>query len=204
MSVKIKLDLTGLNSAQLAELEEAMADRAGLNAEVAAGAESFLKAKGAEKAAATHGSANRLGAKPTGHLEKAYQDITAESNAEGAYLLIPSDSRLRAAFGPYSLDTPTATGKEYYTIPVSGAAYGRRAGEFTDLFPLRVGPRQTPILARDLGGGRLETMYLLTKHIDVEEDPTLIPFDALLEEASTRAEQWHDALVEKLLATAAA
>ena len=83
--------------------------------------------------------------------------LDPELRCSGPYpvadVLVPGASRLRAAFGPYTLDTPTATGKQAYTIPVSGDAYGHRAGEFTDLFPVRLGPQKTPFLARDLGRG---------------------------------------------------
>jgi hypothetical protein len=65
-----------------------------------------------------------------------------------------------------------------------------------------VGPRQTPILASDLGGGRLETMYLLTKKVDVKEDPTLIPFEQLHDQAETTTQEWADRKAEETLLAA--
>jgi hypothetical protein len=51
------------------------------------------------------------------------------------------------------------------------------------LFAVPVGPRKTLTLSRSRGEGRLEVMYVLVPKATLPEDPTLIPFQELAEEA---------------------
>ena len=196
MSLRVDIDTSGLDAGDLAVLEARMRDGAGLHARMAGDAEIFVKERGKVTAAGEHRSAQRLGAQPTGHLSAAYEGIEGVSTAESASLLVPGATRLRAAFGRYVI-TPK-NGSKFLTIPVAREAYGKRAGEFDDLFFLRVGPRKTPILARDSGPG-LQTMYFLTPKAEIPEDKNLIPFDDLAEEARDSAEAFIDeAILEAL------
>jgi hypothetical protein len=182
----ITIDLTNTAAEALQAIHTRLADSGNIHAAMAGSAERFIKNFGTEAASARHGSANRLGAKPTGHLTKAYQDIEAQSDASSARLLVPRASRLRAAFGGYTV-RPGA-GKTYLTIPVAAEAYGKRAGEIQGLEFMRVGPKKTPILARPDGNGRITTFYLLAKEADIPADEGLIPFDDMTAQAADAAE----------------
>ena len=187
MSLRVTLDFADLASDDLRAIAGELQRPAALHGAMAAGSEKWLKETGRDIAAGEHDSANRLGAAPTGHLAKAYEQIESQSSAAGASLLVPRASRLRAAFGPYvALPGP---GKKYLTIPVAREAYGRRAGEFDDLTFMRVGPRKTPLLAKKAGDS-FETMYLLVEQANIPEDKALIPFDELAEAAGIEAERY--------------
>lgn len=212
MSLRVTLDFADLASDELRAIANELQRPAGVNAAMAAGTEQWIKETGAVIASHEHDSADRLGANPTGHLGKAYEQIESQSSAAGAVLLVPRASRLRAAFGPYVL-TP-GPGKTYLTIPVARDAYGRRAGEFDDLFFARVGPKKQPVLvrrhefadatpqSRSAKGKRydrnkpLEVMYALVTEANIPEDPALIPFDKLTDAAALSAEKYIDAILE--------
>lgn len=196
MSLRIDLTMDGLAPEELATLRATLADPAPLHAQIAGDAERFVKTIGPKIAARQHRTAWTLGANPTGHLAEAYQAVEGQSSAAAAVLVAPRNTRLRAAFGAYTVRPQKA---KYLTLPVNREAYGRRAGEFEDLFPVRVGPRKTLVLARDTGSG-IETMYLLTKQANIKEDKTLLPFDELAEAARDSAEEFIDAAVERSLA----
>ena len=197
MSLKVTLETTGMTPEQLGALDARMADHAALNQRVAGDAERFVRLRGPQVAATRHRTAESLGAVPTGHLEKAYSQAEGVADESSAAILLPRASRLRAAFGPY-VCRPTA-GHKFLTIPVNAAAYGRRAREFDDLIPIRAGPKKTLILARDLGEGRLETMYVLVPSANIPEDPTLFPFDELAEGARDSTEAYFDEAVARTL-----
>ncbi len=132
-----------------------------------------------------HGTAKRLGAKPTNHLETVANQIEAASDEKQATIKIPRASRLRAAFGPYTV-VPTG-GRKFLTIPVAAEAYGRSAKTFTDLQFLRVGPKKTPVLAKPAigvkGDSPLNVLYVLVKKADIKEDRRLLNFDDMRDTA---------------------
>jgi hypothetical protein len=196
MSLRVDIDTSGLDTRELADLSARMQDSAGLHARIAGDAEIFVKERGKVTAAGEHRSASRLGAIPTGHLSEAYEGIESISTAQSASLLVPGATRLRAAFGRYVI-TPK-NGSKFLTIPVAREAYGKRAGEFEDLFFMRAGPRKTPLLARDAGQG-FQTMYFLTPKAEIPEDKNLIPFDDLAEEARDSAEAFIDESIQAAL-----
>jgi hypothetical protein len=179
--IRIDIDLAD-TVAEVRELGIRLEDSGEINAAIALVTENALKKYGRETAPSQHATANRLGARPTNHLVDAYEQIESQSDRSSARLLIPRASRLRAAFGGY-VQTPGA-GKQFLTIPVAAEAYGKRAGEFTDLVFMRVGPKQTPILARPNEDGSITTYYFLAREVEIPEDPDLIPFEDL--EATAR------------------
>jgi hypothetical protein len=191
--ITITIDTTGIASAlgNTSRLRAALSDSRGLHAVMAEGAERFVKARGAVIAGREHATANRLGARPTKHLAKAYDAIESTSDAVGAKLLVPRASRLRAAFGAYT-QRPTG-GRKYLTIPVSKEGYGKRASEVPDLVFMRIGPRRTPVLAKRPNGGASETLqviYVLLRQVTHQADPNLIPMNDLTSEARDIAERY--------------
>lgn len=184
--MELVIDITDTSAESLQLIRRKLADKAGLHARMAGEAEKFIKTRGRATSAGEHRTATRLGATPSGHLEKAYQQIEGQSDATAASLLVPRATRLRAAFGAYVL-TPGA-GKTYLTIPVAAAAYGKRAGEIDGLQFMRVGPNKTPILAKPDGQGRITTYFILVKKANIAEDAKLIPFAEIYQTAADAAE----------------
>lgn len=180
----ITIDVSNLAAEELQALRTRLADSGPIHAAMASAAETFVKDFGAKNQ--EHRSASRLGASPTNHLFKAYRDIESQSDASSARLLVPRATRLRAAFGGYTVRP--GNGRKYLTIPVAAAAYGKRAGEIPDLQFMRVGPKKTPILARPDGNGRITTFYLLAKQAVIPADEGLIPFDDMTAQAADAAE----------------
>lgn len=184
--INLTIDITDTSADALQAIRTKLADKSGLHARMAAESEKFIKTRGRATSAGEHRSANRLGATPTKHLEKAYQQIESQSTTEAASLLVPRSTRLRAAFGAY-IAVP-GSGKTYLTIPVAAAAYGKRAGEIPGLEFMRVGPKKTPILAMDDGKGHITTYFILVKKASFPEDTGLIPFEEIYQTAADAAE----------------
>jgi hypothetical protein len=218
MSVAVNITLTGIPSPELGALASLLREPGSMYARIAGDAEKFVKTHGRQTSLSEHRTAERLGATPTGHLQDAYEAIESASDESAATLFIPRGSRLRAAFGDYTI-RPRA-GKKYLTIPANAEAYGKRAGEFDDLFFMRVGPKKSPVLARRKAGienvllatrpgqrraarrfTQAEIMYFLTRESNIPADPKLIPMDELTEEARDSAEAFIDETVEAALPT---
>lgn len=195
MSLHVTLDLGENVSAAMNSLAVELRNPTGMYARIAGDAERFVKERGRLTALTEHRTAETLGAQPTGHLSEAYEGIESISDADAATLLVPSASRLRAAFGSYVL-TPK-NGSQYLTIPVAAPAYGHRAREFDDLFFMRVGITGTPVLARRVSAEakrftQAEVMYVLVTESTIPEDRGLIPFDDLADEAADSAMEYID------------
>lgn len=196
--MKIDLIITDTDTDLLPRLRSGLRNRKGLHARIAGAAESSLKRDGKVIARKQHGSAEDLGARPTRHLQKAYQAIKSSSDNDSAMVDIPRKSRLRAAFGDYILRP--GSGKKYLTVPAHKDAYGHKAGFFDDLIFVRVGPRMTPTLSRKTAGGEgLEVMFWLVKTATVHEDRTLIRMDLLEETARDTAAEFFDELLKNRL-----
>ena len=184
--MRIDLDISDSVGPALAAMERRLGDGQAIHTAIATAGEIFVKEFGRRTADQEHRSARRLGATPTGHLLRAYEATESAATGDAASLFFPRASRLRAAFGSYTL-TP-GNGKKYLTIPVAAEAYGKRAGEITGLEFMRVGPKKTPLLARPDADGGFTTFYLLVKSATIPEDRGLIPFDDLTQEAADAAE----------------
>jgi hypothetical protein len=183
--ISITIDL-GDTVKEVEALGERVRDTGEIHSAIAVATETALKKYGERTAPNEHKTATRLGARPTGHLSKAYRDIESQNDSTSARLLVPRASRLRAAFGGYT--AKPGPGKQYLTIPVAAEAYGKRAGEIDGLVFMRVGPRKTPILARPNDDGTITTYYFLAREAVIPEDPNLIPFADLEATARDAAE----------------
>lgn len=127
-----------------------------------------------------HGSAHRLGAYPTGHLEKAAQstDPHADDDAAGVTVSSPGISR---AFHPLRLAPVNA---QSLTIPVHWLGYGQRASEVSAAYRL-FRPRGKDYLMADVDGTPT-VIYLLRKSVTVPQDRSLLPSDTELEKAARK------------------
>jgi hypothetical protein len=218
MSLQVTIQIGGQIQESLADLQDGLRDKGAMNLRIAKESEKWIKspAVAGRISAEQHRTANRLGANPTGHLADAYQAIESVSDDDSARLLVPSHSRLRAAFGGY---TVRPTKSKFLTIPIAAEAYGRRAREFDDLFVMSR-PGKALMLARREEGdtqrgymrartyqnrktrdrdANIKPMYLLLKEVDIKGDETLIPFPELEEVAVTAALDYIDEEIERSL-----
>jgi hypothetical protein len=200
MSINVEIIYDGAN--ELTFLTEALANKPAMHERIAREALLFVREFGAKKSQTEHRTANMLGANPTGHLARAYAGIEAAHDATSARLLVPRASRLRAAFGAYTLKPQKS---QYLTLPIHKDAYGRRAREFEDLDFARMGGADSgtgsqAFLLRRNDDGSVDFMYFLTKSANIKEDASLIPFEQIYNEAGRAVEAYLDEAIERSLA----
>jgi hypothetical protein len=177
--------------------------RAGLHAHIAARERELFREHLTLLAATRHRTADRLGASPTGFLAGAADSVEARSDAAAADILIGVPG-LGRAFADLHIRARNAGA---LTIPVHGDAYGRRAGEFDDLFIWRAKKEDgdsgssKAFLARKGPGDTLVLMYVLLKSVIIPQDRSLLPSD---EEITLTAEIGALDYQERLEAEAAA
>lgn len=144
------------------------------------------------KAAATrHKTASKLGASPTGYLEKRSQAVESEPEKQGVLLKLQGDI-FKRTFRPV---TVTAVKAKMLTIPWRKEAYGRRASEFADLFPVR-SKRGQAFLARRKDARTIEFLFLLKKSVTLPQDRGLLPSGA---QYAARAEMVAKVFLEDML-----
>lgn len=127
------------------------------------------------EASRRHGTAGRLGAQPTGHLEKAAQSTDWMADAEAATVTVHSPGISRV-FHPLRIEPKRA---RTLTIPVHALGYGRRASEVSAAHRL-FRPKGKDYLMADIDG-RATVIYLLRKAVMVPQDRSLMPSDEALE-----------------------
>jgi hypothetical protein len=177
--IQIEVRAAG-SAAAVRRLVERLEDRRGMHGRIAMEAEKFTKKF--VSALPDHATAQRLGAKPTGHLARAARGIESDATEQTARVRVPRASRLRAAFGTYVVRP--GPGKKYLTIAQAAESYGRRAREIEGLVPMRVGPMRQLVLARKSEGGEgLTVLYRLVTEATIPEDRSLLPLDQLPEVA---------------------
>lgn len=122
-------------------------------------------------APARHWTADRLGARRSGFLERASRSIEPAADTNAAYLVIPRSFGLQRAFGDVTIKP--RRGKKYLTIPATAEAYGRRAGEIEGLKFRWLG--KTAALGRELQGSGFKVFYWLVKSVRQPQDRLLMP-----------------------------
>jgi hypothetical protein len=184
MSVSVDIQVTGNAQKMLAKLDAKLINRAELHHDIAARAENTVRDWLISLAGTRHATANRLGATPSGHLERAAESVHSESDATAATVNVTSPGITRA-FKDITI-TP-GNGKKYLTIPATAEAYNKRAGTFNDL---RLAFFKGGLLAlvrpnKDAPKGeRPPVYYWLKKSVTQKQDRTLLPSDKLLQSAA--------------------
>ena len=148
------------------------ASRAELHAEIAGRLQTIVDNHLASYALSHHATAGRLGARPTGNLEKA--KVTATSGADGATVTVAAPG-IRRALGPITIRPRT---KAALTIPVAAIAYGRTVAYLKnngfDIFR----PKGKNYLATTEGKGKdakMVPLYILVKRATLKHEPDLLP-----------------------------
>ena len=140
-----------------------------------------------------HKTADRLGATPTGHLERRTSFASDESSAT-VTIPIPGINR---AFKDLSI---VPKDKPYLTLPLSSVAYGKRAATVRGLGYMIFRPAAKGAHKNAQGGfsayqdllmgtkdGETIPLYLLKKRVEQKQDRSLLPSDAEIGAAATSA-----------------
>ncbi len=132
------------------------------------------------EADASHATAARLGATPTGHAARTAKKIEAEGTPEAAILKIPRKSRLRAAFGDFEIRP--GSGKTYLCLPAHAATYGKMPSSFPkDAFKFAIlhAHRIFPVLLFASGPEQGNVAFWLRRSVKIKENRALLPWDQL-------------------------
>ena len=175
---------------EVQRLRAGLADRRHLHARMAttAAEETRRHVRGLNR----HGSAQRLGAKPTQFHAKQAREIEADSNAETAIIRLPR-AGLARAFGDILIRP--GSGKKLLTIPADKRTYGKRVGDFpegTFAFAFSV-ERRTPLLVFADGSG---VAYFMKPWVLQKQDRGLLPTDKFYR---TLARREVDGYIDELL-----
>lgn len=171
--MRVRIETIVDSSGRIRELVNSLgpAGRRELNAGAAAQLWVDVRKHLRDYAASHHATANRLGATPTGHLEKAAATMLRESDADSATVVINSPG-IRRALGPLDIRPKTARA---LTIPVHWLAYGKRVGEVRRKHPVfRLKGRD--VLAAKIEG-KLTPLYVLRAAVTVPQDRAILPGD---------------------------
>lgn len=131
-----------------------------------------------------HMSAHRLGATPTGHIEKGARATHFTASSDSAEVIIPI-AGLSRAFRPLTITPRTANA---LTLPVSSHSYGKRVGELRANGWNIFRPK-----GKDTLWGKLQDeddavpLYVLKKRVQLKQDRSLLPSDAELSGTASKA-----------------
>ena len=124
---------------------------------------------------ARHATARKLGAKPTGHIEKGARAVTATATDKGGTVTIPI-AGISRAFGDITISTPTRYGKRFLTIPKHPLAYGRTVGEMRRLGWKIFRPGKKKVLLGYRSKKDKPTLlFTLVGTVHLKKDPSLLP-----------------------------
>jgi hypothetical protein len=175
-SHQLSLDASDLVKAaeDTQRLREGLADRKALNAKIAHGMAELTRAYLRTSLSDRHRSANRLGARPTGHYARQAQFIQHASNDDVAIVRYPKSSGLGRAFHQVTI-LPTG-GRKLVVRPACAETYGKMPSEF---------PPET--FAFTVVGGRFPALvwrkdwtvaYWAARKFTQKQDRSLLPSDA--------------------------
>ena len=131
-----------------------------------------------------HMSAHRLGATPTGHIEKGARATHFTASSDSAEVIIPIPG-LSRAFRPLTITPRTANA---LTLPISSHSYGKRVGELRANGWNIFRPK-----GKDTLWGKLQDeddavpLYVLKKRVQLKQDRSLLPSDAELGGTASKA-----------------
>lgn len=170
MSLGIDIAVNDQATPILAGLHRELTDRTGLHQYIGAAAEAGTRLHIRKAAAARHTTASKLGAKPTGYLTKRAELVEGRGNAQQAEITVQGQI-FKRTFGPVTVRPVT---KKMLAIPMRAEAYGKRPGEFSDLFLFK-SKQGRLFLARQAGEGKLHFLFLLKASVILPQDRGLLP-----------------------------
>ena len=131
-----------------------------------------------------HDTATRLGARPSGFLGKAAENVersAPKADAEGVTISLNHPAFARA-FGDVEIKP---TSGKFLTIPLLAAAYNQRAYRIKDLFVIK-GDKGGLLLAKKDKAGKLTPWYLLVSSVRQARDRSLLPSDERILDAAKK------------------
>ena len=146
-------------------------------------------------APSSHATADRLNARPTGHLERNLEAIRPALLAEEVQIFIPIPG-IRRAFEDVTI---RARAGKYLTIPAIAESYGRRARSFQGLrfVPFKSGAKglvkfgPAEVGANGKKERPMQVFYWLKEQVTQRQDRGLMPSDdALLQACESGAEDY--------------
>ena len=158
--------------------------RAGLHADIAGRLQTVVDNYLAGYSISHHATASRLGARPTGNLEKA--SVSATSDSDGATVTVAALG-IRRALGPLTI---TPKNKAALTIPVAAMAYGRTVDYLRKHGVEMFRPKGKNYLATTEGKGKdakVVPLYILVKRATLKHEPELLPGSDELEKNAIEA-----------------
>lgn len=135
-----------------------------------------------------HTTAAELGAKATGHLEKAARKTVFTADTEHGEVVIPAPGFGRA-FHDVEI---TPTNSRALTIPIHQLAYGKRIRElqalgWTTFVPKRSEGALMSGLVMGSRDGEVVPLYVLKQRVRQKQDRTLLPSDTEINSTAARA-----------------
>ena len=180
--MKLKFTLIADPSGRIRSLVQALGDSG--KKELNDGASSALHADVRKHlrsyAASHHKSANKLGAMPTGHLEKAAATMQHASSSTEATVSIYSPGIGRA----FRSMTIRPTRARALTIPIHALAYGMRVAEVARAHTI-FRPKKADYLATVIDG-QITPLYLLRQAVTVPQERGLMPSDGAMQSSVRR------------------
>ena len=163
-----------ISTPQLDAIEKRLgpSSRAELHGEIAAEISETVRDHLRSYALTHHRAASRLGARPTGNLEKARVD--ARSDSSGATITVAAKG-IRRALGPVEI---RPRNKSALTIPVAALAYGRTVAYLRNQGIEVFRPKGKNYLATTNGKGKdakVVPLYILAKRATLKHEPDLLP-----------------------------
>lgn len=140
----------------------------------------LVKRHVAKYARVHHDTANKLGAMPTGHIEKGAAAITC--TGDEVAIPIPGFQRV---FHPLTIEPRRANA---LTIPINPVSYGKRAGRLASegWHIFRLGKSRDGVLMGALGDEEPIALYKLARKTRVKQDRTMLPTDEEMERAAAQ------------------
>lgn len=197
-ALTIEVRLTGVDevASDLQALRNGLTRRGPLHAKMAVRGKQFTQAhlRGLDR----HKTAERLGAKATGHHNKAAASVGAQSDEDEALIVIPRRTGLGRAFGNVVLRP--GSGRKYLTIPAHKRTYGRSARDARwgdDPFQFVLLGRYRALIFKD-GEDKGEVAYWLKREVSQKQDRSLLPSDAeYMDVGNKAATEFFDTLLRK-------
>lgn len=176
-TLSIQITLSGRRQADktLQTMRNALADRGPMHARMSVRGKQFTQDYLRDQSTKRHRTASRLGARPTGHLEKAANKVEASHTADEALITIPRNTGLGRAFGDVVLRP--GSGRTYITIPAHQTTYGKSARDFDLRFAVLKSWRVFLCLMFKDGPHEGEVAFWLKRTIKQTQDRTLLPSD---------------------------
>lgn len=179
--MNVSLEMKGFGKLQALMNALGPSNRQRLNAVGAKALEVRVRSHVARIAPTRHGSANRLGASPTGHYLKGLRGIAGHATADGGDVVIPI-AGISRAFHDVEIKPVRAN---RLTIPINAISYGHTARELRSrgwkFFQGPVGHDSELILFGYKGKGKkkvVKPMFRIKTIVLQDKDPTLLPSQA--------------------------